>query len=403
MDMRTTSPTSVAGAAVPPLVVHLTYALDFGGLETLIVESINRMPPGRYRHAIVCLTRYTDFASRITRPGVEIVALDKPPGLAPATHAALFKVLRRMRPTILHTYNLAAIEYAATAMLAGVPVRVHAEHGRDARDPEGRNRKHNLLRRLLVPVIDCYVPVSLDLRNWLANVVGIPAAKNLLIDNGVDTARFAPGAASALPSDWPDWRDCFVVGSVGRIQDVKDQACLIDAFIALRERLPGQRDRLRLAIVGDGPLRPALLDRVQAAGLSSVVHLPGARSDIAALMRHFSVFALSSIAEGTPVTLLEAMACGLPVVSTRVGGIPDLVVEGETGMLVPPRDPQALSAALAAYATQPGMLRAHGAGARLRVESRYSIGAMLSAYLALYDRLAGSKTNTIKAIEQCAE
>jgi glycosyltransferase involved in cell wall biosynthesis len=120
-------------------------------------------------------------------------------------------------------------------------------------------------------------------------------------------------------------------------------------------------------------------------------------------MQHFSVFALSSIAEGTPVTLLEAMACGLPVVSTRVGGIPDLVLDGETGMLVPPRDPQALAAALAQYATNPGLLRAHGASARQRVESRYSIGAMLAAYLALYDRLAGSKTNTTKAIEPCAE
>jgi sugar transferase (PEP-CTERM/EpsH1 system associated) len=403
MDMRTDSLANAQLTAQPPLVVHLTYALDFGGLETLIVESINRMPPGRYRHAVVCLTRYTEFADKITRPGVEIVALHKPPGLAPGTHAALFKLLRRMRPAILHTYNLAAIEYAATAMLAGVPVRVHAEHGRDARDPEGLNRKHNLLRRLLVPVIDCYVPVSRDLRNWLGAVVGIPAAKNLLIDNGVDTTRFAPCAAAPLPPGWPDWRGCFVVGSVGRIQDVKDQASLVDAFIALRARLPELRDRLRLAIVGDGPLRPALQAKVEAAGLADVVHLPGARTDIAALMQHFSVFALSSIAEGTPVTLLEAMACALPVVSTRVGGIPELVLEGETGMLVPPRDPQALAAALAQYATNPELLRAHGAAARARVESRYSLEAMLAAYLALYDRLAGSKTNTKKAIEPCAE
>ncbi|MFL6675156.1 MAG: TIGR03088 family PEP-CTERM/XrtA system glycosyltransferase [Massilia sp.] len=387
----------------PPLVVHLTYVLDFGGLETLIVDMINRMPVTRYRHAIVCITKYTDFAKKITRPDVEIIALNKPPGLGLSTHVELFKLLRRMRPTILHTYNLAAIEYAATATLAGVPVRVHAEHGRDARDPEGRNWKHNLLRRLLVPVVDCFIPVSLDLQNWLRTVVGVPDAKNLLIDNGVDTDAFQPVAEAAPPPQWPDLAGCFVIGTVGRVQDVKDHAGLVDAFIALRERLPEQSERLRLVIVGDGPLRPALLEKVNAAGLQQVVHLPGARNDIAAVMRAFSVFALSSIAEGTPVTLLEAMASGLPVASTRVGGIPDLVVDNGTGLLVPARDAQAMAGALAAYATQPELLRSHGEAARRRIESRYSIGAMLTSYLALYDRLAGAKTKLNKAIEPCAE
>jgi sugar transferase (PEP-CTERM/EpsH1 system associated) len=388
-----------------PLVVHLTYSLDYGGVETLIVESINRMPAERYRHAVVCLTKYTDFAKKITRPGVELIALNKPPGLALATHARLFKLLRRLRPAILHTYNLAAVEYAATAMLAGVPVRVHAEHGRDARDPQGLNAKHNLLRRLLAPVIGCYVPVSLDLQRWLREVVKIPDAKNLLIDNGVDTARFAPGAADvALPPGCPDWNGCFVIGTVGRIQDVKDHATLVQAFALLRERLPQHAGRLRLAIIGDGPLRPALARQVEEAGLLDAVWLPGARNDIAAIMQRFSVFALSSIAEGTPVTLLEAMACGLPVVSTRVGGIPDLVPEGVAGALVPAQDPAALAAALAGYAADPERVRREGVAARRRIEQRYSIQAMLSAYLALYDRLTGVPTPLNTAIEQpCAE
>ncbi|MGZ3240322.1 MAG: glycosyltransferase, partial [Burkholderiaceae bacterium] len=159
-----------------PLVVHLIYRLDFGGLETLLAECVNRMPAHKYRHAIVCLTDYTDFAKKITQPGVEIFALHKAPGLGLGTHAKLWKLLRKLRPTILHTYNLAAIEYAFTATLAGVPIRIHAEHGRDASDPEGKNRKHNLLRRWLVPFIDCYIPVSGDLQKWLKNVVGVPDA-----------------------------------------------------------------------------------------------------------------------------------------------------------------------------------------------------------------------------------
>ncbi|HEY0065167.1 MAG TPA: glycosyltransferase, partial [Telluria sp.] len=180
-----------------PLIVHLTYALDVGGLETLIVEAINKMPVDQYRHAIVCLTRFTDFRHRITRPEVEVIALDKQPGLGLGTHVTLWRLLRRLRPTILHTYNLACAEYAFTATLAGVPVRVHAEHGRDAGDPQGKNPKHQLLRRLLLPFIDCYVAVSDELQQWLLGPVGIPRAKVLLIDNGVDTTRFAPGAGGA--------------------------------------------------------------------------------------------------------------------------------------------------------------------------------------------------------------
>ena len=382
----------------PPLVVHLIYRLDIGGLETLLVDTINRMPPERYRHAIVCLTDYTDFAQRITRPGVELFALHKPPGQALGTHATLWRLLRRLRPAILHTYNLGCNEYAVTALAAGVPVRVHAEHGRDAGDPQGLNRKHNLLRRWVAPCIDRIVPVSRDLRDWLDNVVGIAPSRLQVIDNGVDTERFHP----ALPAEsWSDQPGTFVIGSVGRLQDVKDQATLIDAFALLRAMLPDQD--LRLVLVGDGPLRARLQARIDAAGLHDSALLAGARADVAPAMRGFSLFALSSIAEGTPVTMLEAMANGLPVVSTAVGGIPDLVQDNALGRLVPPSNPQALAEALAGYVRDPALARSHGAAGRAHVERRYSMRAMLDAYLALYDGLCQSKMKSQKAITPCAE
>jgi sugar transferase (PEP-CTERM/EpsH1 system associated) len=389
--------------ALPPLVVHLIYRLDIGGLETLLVDTINRMPAREYRHAVVCLTDYTDFARRITRPGVELFALHKRPGLGLGSHLALFKLLRRLRPAILHTYNLGTIEYAAVALLAGVPVRVHAEHGRDASDPHGSNRKHNLLRRLLVPVIDRYVPVSRDLERWLREVVGIPDARNRLIDNGVDTERFRAQPLPADPAEAWQQPGAFVIGTVGRLQDVKHHAGMVDAFIRLRALLPEQRDRLKLAIVGDGPLREQLERQVAAAGIGDAVFLAGARADVAPVMRSFSLFALSSIAEGTPVTLLEAMASELPVVATAVGGIPELVADGTTGTLVPPNDPERMAQALAAYVRDPALVRAHGAAARLRVEQKYSMAAMLASYLALYDGLCKTKTNHQKVIEPCAE
>ena len=374
--------------------MHLIYRLDFGGLETLLVDCVNRMPAHKYRHAIVCLTGYTAFSERITQPGVELYALHKAPGLGLGTHADLFKLLRRLRPAILHTYNLSAIEYNFTAALAGVPIRVHAEHGRDVGDPQGLNRKHNLLRRLMSPFIDRFVPVSLDLQRWLTDVVGISAVKNLLINNGVDTEQFRPG---------PGAPDKFVIGTVGRVQDVKNQAGLIDAFIALRALLPDQHERLRLVIVGDGPVRAKLEAQVAAAGIGDAVWLAGARSDIADLMRGFSLFALSSITEGTPVTLLEAMACRLPVISTAVGGIPDLIEDGVTGTLVPARDTAAMAAALARYAGDAALGARHGSAARERIEAHNSVSAMVNAYVGLYDELRKSKLNLKETITPCAE
>ncbi|WP_229464212.1 TIGR03088 family PEP-CTERM/XrtA system glycosyltransferase [Massilia sp. 9I] len=393
-------------SAQPPLVAHLIYRLDIGGLETLLVDTINRMAPGCYRHVVICLTDYTDFAQRITRPGVELFALNKPAGLALGTHADLFKLLRRLRPDILHTYNLGTIEYAATAWAAGVPVRVHAEHGRDARDPQGVNPKHNLLRRLMTPFIDRYVPVSHELRGWLERVVRIPARKIQLIDNGVDTERFR-ASGSAAAEAWQHDPDSFVIGTVGRLQDVKDQATLIDAFALLRRRLPDAK--LALVLVGDGPLRAQLEARVRKHDLESSVHFAGARSDVAPAMRSFSLFALSSIAEGTPVTLLEAMASGLPVVATAVGGIPDLVEQGVSGALAPPGDPQALADAIAPYVLDRALAQRYGAQGRARIEGQYSMQAMLAAYVALYDELCQTKptpkkpNEPNKAITPCAE
>ncbi|MFC4929427.1 TIGR03088 family PEP-CTERM/XrtA system glycosyltransferase [Massilia sp. GCM10023247] len=384
-----------------PLVVHLIYRLDFGGLETLLVDCINHMPPERYRHAIVCLTGYTAFADKISRPGVELYALDKQPGLGLGIHAKLFKLLRRLRPAILHTYNFACAEYAVPAWAAGVPVRIHAEHGRDASDPQGLNRKHNFLRRALVPWIDRYVPVSHDLARWLTGVVGIPENKAELIMNGVDTVRFAP----QLPQAATPWAgdDTFVIGTVGRLQDVKDQATLIEAFALLCAGRPEQRAQLRLAIVGDGPLRERLAQKARDAGVADLVWFPGARNDIPELMRSFDLFALSSIAEGTPVTLLEAMACGLPVVATAVGGIPEVVQDGVNGALVPAGNPQALAAALGRYADERARVLTHGMAARAAIEHHYSVAAMVSAYTALYDRLSNSKTTPREITQPCAE
>jgi len=386
-----------------PLIVHLTYVLDFGGLETLLVERINRMPAGAYRHAVVALTRYTDFARKITKPGVEIYALDKQAGLSLSTHVDLFKLLRRLKPAILHSYNLAAIEYAPVALLAGVPVRINGLHGRDAADPEGRNPKHKLLRQLMLPFYDhCYAN-SGDMLAWNRNVIGVPEHKSSLLANGIDAERFRPLEMEEQRPDFGFGPGCRVIGTVGRVTAVKDHATLIDAFALLRARLPAETATLRLAIVGEGSLLPALRDKVRALGLEGLVWLPGARYDIPEILRGFDVYTISSIAEGTPGSVLEAMASGLPVVGTRVGGVPEVIADGVTGQLVPPRDVAAMANALACYVHAPELAAAHGAAGRARVLTYYSMPAMIAGYQALYDSLLERKTPFRKPIKSCVE
>ncbi|TWI63014.1 sugar transferase (PEP-CTERM/EpsH1 system associated) [Pseudoduganella lurida] len=388
-----------------PLIVHLIYRLDFGGLEALLVERINRMPAERYRHAVVCLTQADPaFATRITRRGVTIHALHKQPGLALSTHLRLWRLLRRLRPAILHSYNLSAVEYGPVALLAGVPVRISGAHGRDADDPHGRNRKHNLLRRLMAPFYDCCYANSAAMEAWNRSVIGVQAAKSRVLANGIDTERFHPRQPDdAVPPGWPFAADDIVIGSVGRLQAVKDQATLLDAFALLRERLPTMRDQLRLAIIGDGPLLLSLRERAVRLGLADAAWLPGARQDVAPLLRHLHVFAMPSIAEGTPGSALEAMASGLPVVGTRVGGIPEVVDDGVTGTLVPPSDAAALAAALERYVAVPALAARHGAAGRERVLRLYGMAAMVAAYQQLYDSLCERKIRTGRAVTSCAE
>jgi glycosyltransferase involved in cell wall biosynthesis len=190
---------------------------------------------------------------------------------------------------------------------------------------------------------------------------------------------------------------------VGRIQDVKDHGSLLDAFVLLRRLLPVHAAALRLAIVGAGPLLAALRARAEAAGVADYVWLPGARTDVADILRSIDIFAMSSIAEGTPGSVLEAMATGLPVVGTNVGGIPEVIEAGVTGMLVPASDPAALAAALARYVSDPDLTAHHGASGRERVLKHYNMQAMVAGYMALYDTMCERKTKIREVTTSCAE
>jgi sugar transferase (PEP-CTERM/EpsH1 system associated) len=372
-----------------PLIAHVLYRLDTGGMEQVLVSVINRTGQ-RYRHAIICLAGFGAMRARLTDPDVLCLALDKRPGKDPGCYWRLWRLLRRLRPDLVQTYNLGTLDLALVARLAGVTRVVHAEHGWDVSDPHGENRKYRALRRWLAPCIARYVAVSADLARWLRDVVGIAPAKLALIPNGIDTARYGsnPAARATRPLLHafapPGTR---LIGTVGRLDAVKHHAGLIDALHALCARDPDHGRTLRLAIVGEGRERPALDRRTRELGLEDQVRLLGDRDDVPALLAEFDAFALPSIAEGIPLTVLEAMATGLPVVASRVGGVGEAVVDGETGTLVPPADSAALAAALARYLDDPALARRHGAAGQARARAHFSVGAMVAAYAALYDDL----------------
>jgi sugar transferase (PEP-CTERM/EpsH1 system associated) len=309
----------------------------------------------------------------------------------PGFYLKVWRLLCQLRPHIVHTRNLATLATQVPAMLAGVSARIHGEHGRDMIDLDGSNLRYQRVRRLMRPFVHQYIALSRDLERYLVDKIGVAPQRLTQIYNGVDTELFHPARPqrTALPVADFAGAGTVVIGTVGRMQAVKDQLTLVRAFVHLLERRPNLRQRLRLAIIGDGALRAPALDLLTQVGILDLTWLPGERADIAEIMRGFDVFVLPSLAEGISNTILEAMASGLPIIATRVGGNPELVEEGRTALLVPADDPQAMAGAIAVYADDAVKRAQHGARGRAAVEARFSLDTMVRAYMNIYDRALG--------------
>jgi sugar transferase (PEP-CTERM/EpsH1 system associated) len=284
----------------------------------------------------------------------------------------------------VHTRNTGTVDCAIVAYLAGVPVRIHGHHGWDVGDLDGTNPRQAMLRRASDPFITAYVSVSREISNWFTQVRRVAPSRVFEIYNGVDVTRFSGPARSPAGLPGVAGRDDFVVGTVGRLEAVKDQKTLIAAFAELLRRQPSGPQKARLVLVGDGRLRSDLQAVIAESGLADRASITGWSDDICGALQRFDVFVLPSLKEGISNTILEAMACELPVIATAVGGNPELVIHGETGFLVPPQSPGPLADAIGAYLTAPALARLHGLAGRKRVEARFSLTAMVAAYDKLY-------------------
>ncbi|WP_276818771.1 TIGR03088 family PEP-CTERM/XrtA system glycosyltransferase [Nitrosomonas europaea] len=378
----------------PPLIAHVIFHFGVGGMENGLVNLINHISADRYRHAIICLKGYSEFHKRLNRDDVEIIALNKREGNDFGIYGKLYRIFKQLDPDIVHTRNLAAMEAQPIAAAAGIKARVHGEHGRDIFDLDGKNWKYNLLRQSIRPLVHRYIAVSKDLEKWLINTIGVSSAKMHQIYNGVEYSRFHPGnttPAGIFPPGFLDGNP-FIIGSVGRMVEVKNFPLLIQAFLKLRNELSVAGRPLRLIIAGDGVAKAECEAMLRSAGLEQYAWLPGERNDIPRLMQVMHLFVLPSLSEGISNTILEAMASGLPVVATRVGGNIELVLEGETGCLVPSGDPVAMAGAIREYYQDDVMSRRYGQRAREIIEQRFSMHAMTNSYLAVYDKVLGLNT-----------
>jgi sugar transferase (PEP-CTERM/EpsH1 system associated) len=381
-------------ATAAPLVAHVVYRFDTGGLENGVVNLLNHLPTSAFRHQVIALTDVNPtFAARVRRPDVEFISLQQPPGHGWRSYRKLLRLFRAHRPAIVHTRNLAALEAQVPAALAGVPLRVHGEHGRDIGDLRGDSRKYQWVRRMYSPFVHRYIALSKDLERYLVDRVGIAAGRISQVYNGVDADRFhVVAGAPRRPAGCPfDDLGLFLVGTVGRMQQVKAQTLLAEAFVQALRGSPGLAGRLRLVLVGDGPLRLQAKAVLDGAGFGHLAWLPGERADVPEVMRGLDLFVLPSLAEGISNTILEAMASGLPVVATDVGGNAELVRDGHSGLVVPSGDPAPLAHAIIALATDPDRAVAMGRAGRAEVERRFSLQAMVQAYQALYEQVLAAR------------
>jgi glycosyltransferase involved in cell wall biosynthesis len=356
-------------------VTHVVLSLDVGGLERNVLNQVLVANDVGQQVSVVCVERPGTLAPRAERGGARVICLNKPPGLRLSVVARMRAALRELRPDVVHVHQIGPMFYTGLAGLGlGVPLVVYTEHGRV--NYATRRRLRWLGRaafRFTARFYSLTEDIAADAIAW--GVVRPDQVR--VIHNGIDTDRFLSAAGATevrqgfgIPPRAP------VIGTVGRLSEIKRQDVLIRAFARVRQREP----LAHLMLVGDGPLRGELQELARRLGIAEVVHFAGYQEQTAPYLHAMTCFALTSRSEGMPQAVLEAGVAGVPVIASRVGGVPEVIDDGETGLMVEPGDETALAAGLLdLLIDRPRAVRLTEA-ARARVLDRYSIRRMAREY-----------------------
>jgi glycosyltransferase involved in cell wall biosynthesis len=338
-------------------------------MEKLLVEFARHADRDRFDLRFVCLGPHGPVADEIAACGWEVNCLGVAPGLRAGLVYRLAREFARTRADVVHTHNNAPLIYGGpAARLAGVRAVVQTRHGQAT----GTSRRHRLAFRVATLFAQRVVCVSEDSRRLSADQ-GVAVRRLAVVRNGIDTSRFAYlGPVSGGP-----------VVMVGRLVPLKGVDTLLRSVALVVRRRP----EFRLEVAGDGEARPGLEALTRELGLGGHVRFLGDVRDVPGLLARAAGVVLPSLSEGISLTLLEAMARGLPVVATDVGGNPEVVKDGVTGWLVPPADPEKLAAALLDLGAVCDLTRAMGRAGRDRVERLFDVRRMVAEYEGMYHQL----------------
>ena len=360
----------------PLRVCQLLQALTLGGIERVVVDLSLGLDRRRFDPVVCCLDRLGELAGVLAEEGVPVVLERRRPGFDWRLFYRLALRLRSLRVDVLHMHNCTALFYGVAALLGGVRRLVYTEHDRIFPPRKVVAWVHRAFARATSGLC----AVSEDVRRRLERFDGIDPRRVTVVFNGVDGRRFHPGLASAEARRELGIGGGPVAGLIGRLSPEKDHSLAFQALRVLAQRFPG----VVLLVVGDGPLRARLPEEARSAGVADRVRFLGARNDIPRIMAVLDLLVLSSRTEGLPVAPIEAMAAGRPVVVTDVGGCREVVADGETGYVVPPRDAEALAEAMGRILEDPDLRTRFGAAGRERFQRFFSLEAMIHNYQEIY-------------------
>lgn len=358
-------------------VLHLCESSDTGGAESVLISMVEGIDKNRYR-SLVCLLNDGWLKVELEKRRIETVVIPQPRSLDLRWLLEVRRLLKDRDIHVMHSHEFATNVYASVlSWFTGIPV-VATAHGKNYYGEKWRRR----VAYRFVARQSAMVAVSDDLKRFLVRQVGIPPSNIRVIHNGIDLGRYAvQERARALRKELGLSSDQRVVGTVANLFAVKGQTYLLRACRAVARVFPN----LVLLVAGEGEQLAPLEKEASDLGIADKVKFLGFRSDVPALLQEMEVFILPSLSEGLPLSVLEALALQKPVVATHVGGIPEIVEDGVTGYLVPPRNPEALAERIILLLSDPQTAARFGEVGRKRVEEAFGLEQMIRNYQSLYD------------------